>query len=76
MPVIAKIDGAVIRMYFGDHNPPHVHVTESGGQAKVEIATGLVMIGKLRPATERKVRRWVTANRDDLMARWDENQQS
>lgn len=74
MPEIVRIGGARIEMFFGDHNPPHFHVTEAGMKAKIEIATLEVMAGKIRRSTYRRVRRWAEGNREFLVEHWDELQ--
>jgi hypothetical protein len=33
MPIISTFFGIIIRMYFGDHNPPHFHVEFQGEKA-------------------------------------------
>lgn len=37
MPTLIRQDGFDVRMYFDDHDPPHVHVFKAGGQAKITI---------------------------------------
>ena len=37
MPEISRFYGIVIQMYYGDHLPPHFHVTYNGQTAKFEI---------------------------------------
>jgi hypothetical protein len=34
MPIIATFFGIIVRMYFGDHNPPHFHVEFQGEKAR------------------------------------------
>jgi hypothetical protein len=36
MPEISRFFGIVIRMYFDDHNPPHIHAFYAGNEAKSE----------------------------------------
>ena len=33
MPIISTFFGIIIRMYFGDHSPPHFHVEFQGEKA-------------------------------------------
>jgi hypothetical protein len=33
MPIISTLFGIIIRMYSGDHNPPHFHVEFQGEKA-------------------------------------------
>ena len=33
MPEISRFFGIAIRMYFDDHNPPHIHAIYAGSEA-------------------------------------------
>jgi Domain of unknown function (DUF4160) len=37
MPIISTFFGIIIRMYFGDHNPPHFHVEFQGENATFDF---------------------------------------
>jgi hypothetical protein len=37
MPIISTFFGIIIRMYFGDHNPPHFHVEFQGEKATFDF---------------------------------------
>lgn len=41
MPTISTFYGITIYMYFNDHNPPHIHASYSGKDAKFNIQTGV-----------------------------------
>jgi hypothetical protein len=45
MPEICRFFGIVIRMYFGDHPPPHFHVEYGEHRAVVDIHTLMVIGG-------------------------------
>ncbi|MFQ5739842.1 MAG: DUF4160 domain-containing protein [Acidobacteriota bacterium] len=47
MPEISRFYGIVIRLYFADHNPPHLHAEYSGHEARIDINTLAVISGKL-----------------------------
>lgn len=70
MVTVAQFDGIDVIMYVNDHAPPHFHVRRGSEKARIDIATGRVLRGKLRPTTEEKVRRWTDMNCDALMAAW------
>jgi Domain of unknown function (DUF4160) len=40
MPIISTFFGIIIRMYFGDHNPPHFHVEFQGEKATFTLTVG------------------------------------
>ncbi len=44
MPEISRFHGIIIRMYFGDHNPPRFHAVYGEHQAQVDTQT-LAMFG-------------------------------
>jgi hypothetical protein len=46
MPTIAIFYGIVIRMYWLDHSPPHVHAIYQGFEALIAIETGEVIGGQ------------------------------
>ena len=39
MPELSRFYGIVIRMFYGDHAPPHFHAVYRGEQIKVNINT-------------------------------------
>ena len=70
MPTISRFYGIVIRMYFGDHAPPHFHAVYSGEMAIVAIETGEVLRGTLPERALRLVREWTELHRDELSDDW------
>lgn len=71
MPVISRFFGIVIRMFFGDHVPPHFHAEYQGFKAFVRIADGEIEEGYLPNKAAKIVREWALDHRDELMANWD-----
>ena len=71
MPRLMRFSNCEIAMFFGDHHPPHFHVLAREGAAQVRIDTLEVMnmSGKL---DIREALDWAAANRDMLMAKWEE----
>jgi hypothetical protein len=80
VPRIASFDGLVIRLYFGDHPPPHVHVYAGrlghpGVQAaRFSIDTGELIAGKLPAAKVARITRWCLLHRQALLADWERAQ--
>ena len=56
MPTIAYFLGIAVRMFFNDHDPPHFHVRYQGFQARIRIADGSVIDGRLPPTVARLLR--------------------
>jgi hypothetical protein len=70
MPEISRFYGIVIRMYWDDHNPPHMHAEYSGDEALIDIATQAVIAGRLPPRAMGLVAEWTKLHRDELLALW------
>lgn len=70
MPEISRFFGIVVRMFYDDHNPPHVHVEYQGCKAVFDFS-GNIRRGTLRSATATKlVREWIEVHRDELRFDW------
>lgn len=50
MPELSRFYGIVIRMYYNDHNPPHVHAEYGSSRVVIDVNT-LAVIGGRLPAT-------------------------
>ena len=74
MPTIAVFYGIVIRIYFGDHPPPHVHAIYGGNEALVNIDPPAIVAGRLSRRAESLVLEWVTLRRRELLQAWDSAQ--
>lgn len=70
MPVIAAMDGIVVRMWHGDHPPPHVHAAYQDDEALINIHTGRILAGCLPRKQARRLRRWVLEHQLALMRNW------
>ncbi len=71
MPEISRFFGIVVRMYFDDHAPPHVHVEYQGQRAVFDLG-GTIRQGALgsRVATS-LVQEWIALHIDELHADWE-----
>ena len=70
MPEISRFYGIVIRMYFGDHNPPHFHAFYSGEEAVIDIRTLAVLSGRLPGRALGLVVEWGSLHSDELLELW------
>ncbi|MEN9796840.1 MAG: hypothetical protein RL653_536 [Pseudomonadota bacterium] len=70
MPEICRFYGLLVRMYFDDHPPPHVHVHYGEFELVMQIDTLEPIRGELPPRALSLLREWVLANRDLLMQNW------
>ncbi|WP_372793885.1 DUF4160 domain-containing protein [Pontiella sp.] len=70
MPVVSAFFGIIIRMYYNDHNPPHIHVEFQGRKALVDFR-GNVLMGELGSRTALKlVREWIDLHPEELTEDW------
>jgi hypothetical protein len=80
VPRIASFGGVVVKLYFSDRLPPHVHlyagrVGHPGVQAaRFPIDTGELIDGKLPPAKVATVTSWCARHRQALHADWQRAQ--
>ena len=70
MPRISEFYGVVIKMYFGDHPPPHFHAEYAGQAAKIAVGSGALIAGALPARALALVREWERLRRDDLEQNW------
>ena len=71
MPEICRFYGIIIRMYFGDHEPPHFHVQYGDDSAIIRIHTLGLIHGKLPPRVMGMVSEWAALHQDELLADWE-----
>lgn len=70
MPEISRFYGIVVKMYFGDHPPPHFHAEYGEHEAIVGIETFAVIAGKLPPRAAGLVTEWASLHQGELMDAW------
>jgi hypothetical protein len=58
VPELCRFYGIVIKMYFGDHAPPHFHAEYSEFEAVIAIHSGAVLGGRLPPRAMGLVAEW------------------
>jgi Domain of unknown function (DUF4160) len=82
MPRIASFGGVVIKLYFNDHPPPHIHVYAGRigrpgvKAARFSIDTGELIDGVLPPASVATVTSWCVLHREALRADWQRAQRN
>ncbi|MEO8435838.1 MAG: DUF4160 domain-containing protein [Pyrinomonadaceae bacterium] len=70
MPVIATFFGIVIRMYFGDHAPPHFHAEYQGQKGTFNLRGDLLTGNITSRSARRLIREWAVRHRFELMVNW------
>lgn len=72
-------NGFVLRMYFKDHDPPHLHVYERSDDvktllAKVCINNCDILYGRLDSGKRKEIVRYINEKRSELLENWRTNQ--
>ena len=71
MPTVSVFFGIVIRMYYDEHNPPHLHAEYQGNKVLLDFR-GNIIKGDLRSKTAlRLVREWIDLHVDELVEDWE-----
>ena len=70
MPTLFTFEGFRIRLYFGDHGLPHVHLIGADCDASIAIKTGEVIVGNAPAAAMETARSWIEVNREMLLSMW------
>lgn len=70
MPEVSRFFGIVIRLFHGNHHPPHFHATYEEHEALVEINTLAVYRGWLPRRALALVLEWAAQRRGELRAAW------
>ncbi|MFO8027559.1 MAG: DUF4160 domain-containing protein [Opitutales bacterium] len=71
MPEISRFFGIVIRMYFEDHNPPHVHVEYQGERAIFDFEGNILKGGFSSRTAVKLIREWIDLRADELRKDWE-----
>jgi hypothetical protein len=71
MPELSRFFGIVVRMFYDDHEPAHVHVEYQGRKAKIDL-DGNILKGSLGSKTAvRLVREWLSLRTEQLQRDWE-----
>jgi hypothetical protein len=70
MPILSTFFGIIVRIFHGDHNPPHVHVVYAEKEAIIEIRSGKILDGKLPPRAKKLVEEWRKLHLKELEKAW------
>jgi Domain of unknown function (DUF4160) len=71
MPEIARFYGIVIKVFFGDHPPPHFHAIYGKYNALVSIESLEIIEGDLPSRAQKLVLEWATLYQQDLFQMWN-----
>lgn len=71
MPEIARFYGIIIKIFFGDHTPPHFHAVYGEHNAVFNIETLEVIEGDLPDRARKLVSEWAQAYQKELKQIWE-----
>ncbi len=71
MPEIARFYGIVIKLFFGDHPPPHFHAVYGEYVGVFKIDTLELIEGDLPNRAKKLVLEWAKINQVELKTMWD-----
>jgi hypothetical protein len=72
MPTVAVLFGMSIMFFYGDHEPPHLHVQGASFSAKMDLAelTIIEAHGTVRSGDIRRLRAWARRHQAELWDNW------
>ena len=70
VPEISRFYGIVVRIHYGDHNPPHFHATYQGRKVEIDIRTLAVLDGGIAARALGLVMEWATEHQPELAEDW------
>jgi len=71
MPEISRFFGIVVRMFYDEHNPPHIHAVYQGNKAVLDLS-GNITHGQLNSRTAtRLLREWIDLHVVELREDWE-----
>jgi hypothetical protein len=71
MPEISRFFGIIVRMYYDDHNPPHLHAEYQGNKALLDFQGNILKGDLLSRTALRLVREWIDLHVSELEENWD-----
>lgn len=71
MPEVSRFFGIVVRMFYDDHDPPHIHVEYSGQKAKVDFQGNIILGGLKSRTAVRLIREWIDIHTKELEEDWE-----
>ncbi len=71
MPEITRFYGIIIKLFFGDHSPPHFHAMYGEYNALFSIEPLAVIEGDLPKRAKKMVLEWGAMYQSELMGIWN-----
>ena len=71
MPEISRFFGIIIRMYYDDHAPPHLHAEYQGQKMLLDFHGNILRGAFGSRIALRLVREWIDLHSAELQEDWD-----
>lgn len=71
MPEITRFYGIIIKLFFGDHPPPHFHAVYGEYNGLFDIQTLEMFEGDLPARAKKLVSEWAALNQVELLEMWN-----
>ena len=69
MPIISTFYGIIIKMFFADHNPPHIHAEYAEFVAQFDF-DGNITKGEMPNKQKKLIEAWIILHQDEIKANW------
>lgn len=70
MPEVSRFYG-IIRIFYDDHHPPHLHAEYGEYEVLLNINTLAILVGNLPARALGMVTEWASLHQQELRAAWD-----
>ena len=71
MPELARFYGIIIRIFFADHPPPHIHAYYGSHEALISLRDLSILAGSLPSRALGLVVEWAHLHREELHDAWE-----
>ena len=71
MPEISRFFGIIIRMFYDEHNPPHLHAEYQGNSAVFDFKGNMLKGDLLSKTAVKLVREWIDLHTAELQDDWN-----
>ena len=71
MSTIKWIQGVQIKLYAGDHPPPHLHIRAPGFDCVIELRTLKIRVRGQKTCDANNAIDWVVEHQDKLLKMWE-----
>ncbi|MFH1902250.1 MAG: DUF4160 domain-containing protein [Candidatus Omnitrophota bacterium] len=71
MPIISRFFGIVVRMFYDEHNPPHLHAEYQSNKAVLDLQGNIVRGGLSSRTAIKLVREWIDIHINELEEDWE-----